>query len=121
MCGVCDCCSRLTEGEVGWVLPWDYGNVRFMGLNFGLWKLRGRLLIVEVSAYLDLLQLLSVNTNKIGRGELFLSFWAELPDSLYEAKKMIRDLGLDYVKIDACRNNCMLYWKENSNKSIEIK
>ena len=41
----------------------------------------------------------------------------ELPDSLYEAKKMIRDLGLDYVKIDACRNNCMLYWKENSNKS----
>ena len=19
MCGVCDCCSRLTEGKVGWV------------------------------------------------------------------------------------------------------
>ena len=49
MCGVGDCCSQLTEGEVGWVLPWDYGNVRFMGLSFGLWKLRGRLLIVEVS------------------------------------------------------------------------
>ena len=31
----------------------------------------------------------------------------ELPDSLYEAKKMIRDLGLDYVKIDACRNNVL--------------
>uniref|UniRef100_A0A7N2MS54 Uncharacterized protein n=1 Tax=Quercus lobata TaxID=97700 RepID=A0A7N2MS54_QUELO len=58
---------RLTEGVVGWVLHWDYGNVRFMGLSFGLWKLRGRLLIVEVSAYLDLRQLLSVNTNKIGR------------------------------------------------------
>ncbi|KAL4629038.1 hypothetical protein ACB092_05G280500 [Castanea dentata] len=28
------------------------------------------------AACLDLLQLLSVNTNKIGRGELFLSFWA---------------------------------------------
>ena len=41
----------------------------------------------------------------------------ELLDSLYEAKKMIQDLGLDYVKIDVCRNNCMLYWKENSNKS----
>uniref|UniRef100_A0A7N2LYJ2 Uncharacterized protein n=1 Tax=Quercus lobata TaxID=97700 RepID=A0A7N2LYJ2_QUELO len=27
-------------------------------------------------ACLDLLQLLSVNTNKIGWGELFLSFWA---------------------------------------------
>ena len=31
------------------MLPWDYGNVRFMGPSFGLWKLRGRLLIVEVS------------------------------------------------------------------------
>ncbi|KAL4629032.1 hypothetical protein ACB092_05G279900 [Castanea dentata] len=30
----------------------------------------------EGDACLDLLQLLSVNTNKIGRGELFLSFWA---------------------------------------------
>ena len=49
MGGVCDCCTRLTEGEVGWVLPWDYANVRFMGPSFGLWKLRGRLLIVEVS------------------------------------------------------------------------
>ena len=25
-------------------------------------------------------------------------------------------MGLDYVKIDACENNCMLYWKENSNR-----
>ena len=31
------------------MLPWDYGNVRFMVPSFGLWKLRGRLLIVEVS------------------------------------------------------------------------
>ena len=43
-------------------------------------------------------------------------FIVELPNSLYEAKKMIQDLGLDYVKIDACENNCMLYWKENSNR-----
>ena len=31
------------------MLPWDYANVRFMGPSFRSWKLRGRLLIVEVS------------------------------------------------------------------------
>ncbi|GAU37278.1 hypothetical protein TSUD_160290 [Trifolium subterraneum] len=32
-----------------------------------------------------------------------------LPDSMYEVKKIIKDLGLDYVKIDACANDCILY------------
>ena len=36
-----------------------------------------------------------------------------LPDSYYEAKKMICDLGLSYKKIDACVNNCMLFQKED--------
>ena len=35
---------------------------------------------------------------------------AKIPESLYEAKKTIRKLGLDYKKIDACPNDCMLYW-----------
>uniref|UniRef100_A0A7N2LVI2 Uncharacterized protein n=1 Tax=Quercus lobata TaxID=97700 RepID=A0A7N2LVI2_QUELO len=119
---------RLTEDEVGWVLPWDYGNVRFMGLSFGLWKLRGRLLIVELTwTCYNFYQ--STPTKLPGRIISFIlgSGWTnksftlliqllndalskvivELPDSLYEAKKMIRDLGLDYVKIDACRNNCI--------------
>lgn len=39
-----------------------------------------------------------------------------LPDSYYEAKKVIRDLGLSYKKIDACPNHCMLYWKEDENR-----
>ena len=33
--------------------------------------------------------------------------------SYYEAKKLIRDLGLCYQKIDACINRCMLFWKED--------
>jgi hypothetical protein len=36
-----------------------------------------------------------------------------LPNNTYEAKKYLRDLGLGYEKIPACRNNCMLFWKEN--------
>lgn len=35
-----------------------------------------------------------------------------LPNSIYEVQKIIKDLGLDYVKIDACVNNCILYKKE---------
>ncbi|XP_048502914.2 uncharacterized protein LOC104883277 [Beta vulgaris subsp. vulgaris] len=38
-----------------------------------------------------------------------------IPDSYYEAKKLIADLGLECVKIDACKNDCFLYWKENAN------
>ncbi|KAH0676205.1 hypothetical protein KY285_024006 [Solanum tuberosum] len=39
---------------------------------------------------------------------------ADLPNSYYEAKKIIRELGLSYNKIDACINDCMLYWKEDN-------
>ncbi|KAK6791485.1 hypothetical protein RDI58_010566 [Solanum bulbocastanum] len=37
-----------------------------------------------------------------------------LPNSYYKAKKIIKELGLSYNKIDACTNDCMLYWKEDS-------
>jgi len=36
----------------------------------------------------------------------------EFPSSYYETKKMINNLGLGYVKIDACPNDCILYWGE---------
>jgi len=36
-----------------------------------------------------------------------------LPNSYYEAKKIIKDLGLSYTKIDACVNDCMLFWKDD--------
>ena len=34
------------------------------------------------------------------------------PKSYYESKKVIRDLGLNYVKIDACVNDCAIFWKD---------
>lgn len=43
----------------------------------------------------------------------FLPHDSTLPNSYYEAKKTIRELGLSYIKIDACKNDCMLYWKED--------
>ena len=42
--------------------------------------------------------------------------FAKIPDSVYEAKKTINKLCLDYVKIDACRNDCMLYWGDDVNE-----
>ncbi|GKB90865.1 tetratricopeptide-like helical domain, DYW domain protein [Tanacetum coccineum] len=33
-----------------------------------------------------------------------------LPSSVSEAKKLTKDLGLGYEKIDACPNDCMIYW-----------
>ncbi|XP_055961889.1 uncharacterized protein LOC130015557 [Mercurialis annua] len=41
-----------------------------------------------------------------------------LPESYYEAKKIIADLGLSYEKIDVCENDCMLYWKEEQESDI---
>ena len=38
-----------------------------------------------------------------------------LPSSYYEVKKILRDLGLGYECIHACKNDYALFWKENQN------
>ena len=38
-----------------------------------------------------------------------------LPYSICEVQKIIKALGFDYVKIDACVNNCILYRKDYVN------
>ncbi|KAL0295406.1 UNVERIFIED_CONTAM: hypothetical protein Sangu_2510700 [Sesamum angustifolium] len=49
------------------------------------------------------------------------TFWADhilpcdhtLPRNYYSTKKFMKDLGLPMEKIDAYKNGCMLYWKDN--------
>ncbi|XP_047259306.1 uncharacterized protein LOC124891639 [Capsicum annuum] len=41
--------------------------------------------------------------------------FVKIPISFYEAKKIINKLCLDYIKIDACPNDCMLYWEDDIN------
>jgi len=36
-----------------------------------------------------------------------------LPNNTYEVKKYLRDLRLGYEKIPACRNDCMLFCRDN--------
>ena len=38
-----------------------------------------------------------------------------LPTSVYEAKKTLCSLGMEYIKIHACPNDCVLYRKENED------
>jgi len=38
-----------------------------------------------------------------------------LPINTYEAKKFLSSMGLGYEKIPACRNDCMLFWKDNKD------
>ncbi|XP_020243472.1 uncharacterized protein LOC109821720 [Asparagus officinalis] len=38
-----------------------------------------------------------------------------VPGSIYETKKLLRDLGMGYEHIDACQHDCVLFWKENSH------
>ena len=42
----------------------------------------------------------------------------DLPKTTYEAKKYMKDLGLGYKKILACRNGCMLFWNENEQAEV---
>ncbi|XP_073309702.1 uncharacterized protein [Primulina huaijiensis] len=43
--------------------------------------------------------------------EAFPNAMKDLPKSYYEAEKLMKQLGLGYEKIDACPNDCTLYWR----------
>lgn len=70
-------------------------------------------------------QMLSIKTDynlsETCYNRLMSTIKSSLPDSncapkdLYGAKKLLKGLGLGYEKIDACVNNCMLFYKEDSN------
>jgi hypothetical protein len=36
-----------------------------------------------------------------------------MPKDLYQSKKIVAGLGMEYEKIDMCEKNCMLFWKEH--------
>jgi hypothetical protein len=38
-----------------------------------------------------------------------------MPKDLYKSKKIVTDLGINYEKIDVCKKNCMLFWKEHKD------
>jgi hypothetical protein len=38
-----------------------------------------------------------------------------MPKDLYQSKKIVAGLSMNYKKIDVCERNCMLFWKEHKD------
>jgi len=45
----------------------------------------------------------------------------KLPKDMYHSKVLVKDLGMGYEKIDVCRDNCMLFWKEYEKEEKCLK
>ena len=79
----------------------DYGI-----LNFVIEMLNVKVITNLSNKGLDMM--LELLTKVLPKGNL-------VPRSTYEAKKILRDLDMSYEHIDACKNDCALFWKENEN------
>jgi hypothetical protein len=40
-----------------------------------------------------------------------------MPKDLYQSQKIVAGLGMNYEKIDVCKKNCMLFWKEHKDNT----
>jgi hypothetical protein len=38
-----------------------------------------------------------------------------IPKDLYQSKKIVAGLGMNYEKIDVCERNCMVFWMEHKD------
>ena len=77
--------------------------------NYSILKFVIEMLNVKVMTNLSnkgLYMMLELLTKVLPKGNL-------VPKSTCEAKKILCYLGMSYEHIDACKNNCALFWKEN--------
>jgi hypothetical protein len=40
----------------------------------------------------------------------------KMPKDVYQSRKLLSGLGMDYQKIDVCPDNCMLFWKDHEEE-----
>jgi len=45
----------------------------------------------------------------------------KMPKDMYQSKKLLSGLGMEYEKIDVCVDNCMLFWKEHKDEKKCLK
>jgi hypothetical protein len=50
-----------------------------------------------------------------------LSINHKLPRDMYQSKKLLFGLDMDYENIDVCQDNCMFFWKEHINEKEELE
>jgi hypothetical protein len=45
----------------------------------------------------------------------------KMPKDMYQSKKLLEGLGMEYEKTDVCQDNCMLFWKEHGREHKCLK
>jgi hypothetical protein len=45
----------------------------------------------------------------------------KMPKDMYQSKNLLSALGMEYEKIDACKDNCMLFYKEHDDEMKYLK
>jgi hypothetical protein len=45
----------------------------------------------------------------------------KMPKDMYQSKKLLEGLGMEYEKVDVCQDNCMLFWKEHGREQKCLK
>jgi hypothetical protein len=45
----------------------------------------------------------------------------KMPKDMYQSKKLLSALGMQYQKIDVCKDNCMIFYKEHKNEKKYLK
>jgi hypothetical protein len=45
----------------------------------------------------------------------------KMPKDMYQSKKLLSALSMEYEKIDVCKDNCMIFYKEHKNEKKCLK
>jgi hypothetical protein len=45
----------------------------------------------------------------------------KMPKDMYQSKKLLSALGMEYVKINVCKDNCIIFYKEHKNEMKCLK
>jgi hypothetical protein len=45
----------------------------------------------------------------------------KMPKDMYQSKKLLSALGMEYEKINVCKDNCMIFYKEHKNETKGLK
>jgi hypothetical protein len=45
----------------------------------------------------------------------------KMPKDIYQSKKILSALGMEYEKIDVCKDNCMIFYKQHKNEMKCLK
>ena len=83
-----------------------HGCIKFSSLNFLVKLIHIKVLNNWTNKFFDML--LNLLKNVFSIDTCILS-------SFYEVKRKLRDLGLEYDYIHACKYDCVLFWKRYSN------